>query len=341
MQDRAGVALLGDVGGTNARFAIWRAGGGGAEQMATLAVAEHRGIVPALRTFLDGIPDELRRALRWGILAVAGPVDDRRAVLTNGRWRIDAGTIESRLGLERVVLLNDFAAQAFALPQLRTRDIVKVGGGRPARACPRAVLGPGTGLGVAALIPAVPDAIVVTGEGGHATMASANDREAAILAALRRRFGHVSAERVLSGEGLVNLYRLIASEAGRKHRRPPTPEEITDRAVAGSCPESRAALDMFCAMLGTVAGNLALTYGARGGVYVAGGIVPRFTEFFARSAFRERFEAKGRFHGYVAAIPTYVVVHPTPGFAGLAALARGLAANAALIQAHPRRASLS
>jgi glucokinase len=182
-----------------------------------------------------------------------------------------------------------------------------------------AVLGPGSGLGVSGLVPAGPRWRALTGEGGHVTMAPATERENAVLEWMRRHFDHVSAERCLSGPGLVNLYNGLAAVDGVPAASY-TAAQITDPATAATDPLCGEATAMFCAMLGTVAGNLALTLGAQGGVFIAGGIVPRLGPRFVESGFRERFEAKGRLKPYLAAIPTYVITHKLPAFLGCAAV---------------------
>ena len=188
------------------------------------------------------------------------------------------------------------------------------------------MLGPGTGLGVSGLIPAGAGWTPITGEGGHVTMCAVNDREGDVMRGLRLRFNHVSAERVLSGMGLTNLYETLAAidEVDVPQR---DPREVSEAALALAEPHAVEAVDMFCAMLGTVAGNLALTLGSTGGVYVAGGIAPKLGELFLKSEFRERFEAKGRFRDYLAPIPTYLVTHPTPAFLGLRSMLDGPASG--------------
>ena len=181
------------------------------------------------------------------------------------------------------------------------------------------VLGPGSGLGVAGLVQNGAGHVVVATEGGHATMAAESHREDAILNVLRQRYGHVSAERILSGPGIENLYEVITA-LDSTAAPPRNAAEITIAALKGACPTSREALDIFCAMLGGFAGNLALTYGARGGVYIAGGIAPRILDFLANSEFRRRFEQKGRLTDYLKAIPTQVIVHPAATFLGLTSL---------------------
>ena len=308
------LTLLGDIGGTNARFALYD--GHTLGPVANRAVADYAAPVDAIRDVLAGADGEYPQT---AILAVAGPVEDGHATLTNGRWRFDAADLGTMLGFEVLTLINDFAAQAHAIPALTEQDLVGVGGGRAVPAAPAAVIGPGTGLGVAGLIPSAGGTDVLVTEGGHVTMAPADADESRLVDHLRASFGHVSAERVLCGAGLVNLYHAIAGLEGAEAPER-TPEEITQAALEGSCPTSVRALDAFCAMLGTVAGNLALSLGAKGGVYIAGGIVPRVMDQFVRSSFRTRFEDKGRFSDYMAAIPTRVVMHPNPALLGLTRL---------------------
>jgi glucokinase len=308
-------ALLADIGGTNARFALAR--DGELQHTARVLVADYLGPLEAIRDFLDEAQPEA--APRRAALAFAGPVAAGRAQLTNGSWRVSASGLRRLLDMESVSLVNDFAALAWALPKLGGQDVVQLGGGKATRGEPAIVIGPGTGLGVAGYIPERRRAVVLASEGGHTTLAPADARESALLDHLRERFSHVSSERVLSGPGLENLFQAIAAVEGTA-MPPRQAAEIIAEALSGGCRLSLATLDCFCAMLGTTAGNLALTFGARGGVYMAGGILPRFVKFLAASDFRDRFEAKGRFESYLAPIPVYVIVHPDPAFVGLAAL---------------------
>jgi glucokinase len=187
---------------------------------------------------------------------------------------------------------------------------------------PMLVLGPGTGLGVACLIPSDDNRIVIASEGGHATLAGTCDAEDAIIEYLRKKFQHVSAERVISGSGLENIYQAIGAIDGID-TSPLTAAQITESALAGGCPVAHRALKMFCAFMGSFAGSAALTFGARGGAYIAGGIAPRIVEFLAQSEFRERFEAKGRFRPYLEAIPSSVIIHPAATFLGLKSFVDG------------------
>jgi len=308
--------LLADIGGTTVRFALQR-GDRAAGRFVALRGEDYPDLAAAVRAYLER--SRPARPPRQAAFAIASPVDGDRVEMTNSPWSFSIRGLRRRLGLERLLVINDFTAVALAVPRLARRNLVKVGPGAAARGAPIAVIGPGTGLGVSGLIPAGGGWVPLSAEGGHVTLAPADDRESEIVARLRRRFGHVSAERAISGPGLVNLYLAIAELEGRPAVLD-DPAEITRQALDGGSPLCAAALATFCALLGGCAGDLALTLGARGGVYVAGGIVPRLGEAFAGSPFRRRFEAKGRFADYLAAIPTFVVTHRSPAFLGLRAL---------------------
>ncbi len=312
-------ALLADIGGTNARFALCTRGGAVHDRM-TLTCAEHSDLVAAAREYLRQTAPSQAPAL--GAIAVAAPLSGGNQVtMTNHRWSFSISEVQRRLDLTSLTVVNDFAAIALGVQRLAPGDRIQVGGGTAVESAPVAVLGPGTGLGVSALVFSGADAAPVVGEGGHVTMAPFDDRESEVLRVLRRSFDHVSAERVVSGPGLVNLYRALNQVLDKTPEADITPPEITRRAINHACPVCAETVDMFCAMLGTVAANLALSVDARGGVYVAGGIVPKLGELFVRSGFRDRFQDKGRFSDYLSGIPTYVITHPTPAFLGLSGLA--------------------
>ena len=307
--------LIADIGATNARFALVDAEGR-IDEPRVLASDDYADLETAIEAYLSAVR---AAAPKEAALAVASPVTGDLVTLTNHPWSFSISRLRQRLGLARLLVVNDFTANALAVPRLGASERIAVGGGEPVADTPIAVLGPGSGLGMSGLVPTAAGWIALPGEGGHQTMAAADGREAAVLERLRRRFDHVSAERVLSGQGLVNLYQTLAGLDGVP-TAPLTPAQIADRVIGEGDRQARDAVAMFCAMLGTVAGNLALTLGARGGVYIAGGIVPRLGATFVASDFRARFEAMGRFRTYLAAIPTYVVTHPTPAFPGLVAL---------------------
>lgn len=309
-------ALLADIGATNARFALLA--GSDVAVSETYAVADHASPIEAARAFLAG-PAVGHRPSR-ALIAAAGPVDGGRIALTNAAWVVDSDRIAKGLNMHAVQVLNDFEALGWALPALRPEHLVTLGPPGGAERGTMAVLGPGTGFGLAAMAHGRQEEVVLVTEGGHATLSSENRREDAVILSLRQQLHRVSVESVLSGPGLTQLYQAIARTDGRAV---PSRDnaEIIEHALAGDCEVSRETLELFCAFLGSAAGNVALTLGARGGVFIAGGIAPRFTDFLRRSAFRERFEAKGRMSAYLARIPTAVIVHPTPAFIGLAYLA--------------------
>jgi glucokinase len=252
-------------------------------------------------------------------LAVASPVTDDEVAFTNHPWAFSIDSVRQQLKLRRLQVINDFAANAVAVPHLDEGDRIQIGPGRPVARAPIGLIGPGTGLGMSVFVPAADGGTPIQGEGGHATMTPADAQESAILDLMRRRYDHVSAERVLSGAGLVNLYNALCELAGAP-AAPFSPAQITNPPTWKEDPRTREATVMFCAMLGTVAGNLALTVGAQGGIYIAGGIVPKLGTTFAESAFRARFEAKGRFRAYLTAIPTYVITRHLPALVGAAKL---------------------
>ncbi len=312
--------LVADIGGTNARFALQHPGAR-AGAAVVLRCADHADIETAVRAALERA--EPAAAPRHAAIAVAAPVTGDRIDMTNHPWAFSQRGLRQALGLERLVVVNDFTAIALAVPRLEADDRRQVGGGAPVVDAPVAVIGPGTGLGVSGLVPTDGGWTPVAGEGGHVDLAPANAREIALLERLQRRFDHVSLERVLSGPGLVNLYRAVAEIDGAAPADDaalPTAEQITERARRGVCPLCDESVATFCALLGAAAGDLALTLGARGGVYIAGGIVPKLGPAFDEERFRQRFEAKGRFAAYLAPIPTYVITEARPALIGLAGL---------------------
>lgn len=323
--------LVADIGGTNARFGWMARPDTGVTHVRSLPCAAHAGPTEAASAYLAELRERLGsgfeapRAAAW---AVATPVTGDRVALTNSGWSFSRHAARVGLGLERLDVLNDFEALALALPSLQPSQRRPVGcTPRPAPGGVLAVVGPGTGLGVAALLPHRGAWVAVPGEGGHATLAPADDLESAVLAAARREFAHVSAERLLSGIGLPVLHRAIAAVEGRVADTL-SAEHIVERGIAGSDAPCGRTLDLFCALLGSFAGNVALTVGARGGLYVGGGIVPRLGERFFSSRFRERFEAKGRYRPYLQAIPTHLITDTMAALTGAgAALAQAAAAE--------------
>ncbi|WP_371766365.1 glucokinase [Massilia sp.] len=312
----SGLRLLADIGGTNARFAL-QARGGGFADIEVLACRDYDRIDAAIAAYLAraaarGLAVD---GLRHAAIAIANPVEGDAVSMTNHHWRFSIAGLRDACGLQTLLVVNDFAALAQALPHLAAAGRERIGGadtvaveGRPI-----GLVGPGTGLGVSGVVPAGGGRwIALAGEGGHASFAPVTRDEARILDALWEEHGHVSAERLLSGPGLEAIHRVLAGERLAA-------ADITARALAGSG-ACLATVDAFCAILGSVAGNVALTLGATGGMYIGGGIVPRLGPLFHASAFRARFEGKGRLRAYLARIPTWLVTEPYPALRGAAAL---------------------
>lgn len=297
--------LLGDIGGTHARFAWRERPGAELSHVATYPCQAHDSLRAAIERYLT---DQHRPQPAACGIGIANPVLGDRVQMTNHSWSFSIAALREELAVQQVRVVNDFSALALSLPALLPGDLEAVGGGvaQPGATC--ALIGPGTGLGVSGLLYA-PDGATwpVPGEGGHATLVAADPDEAAVIELLRRRFGHVSAERALSGPGLVNLYCAVAQQGGRPIDDL-TPADVVARSVAQGDPDCARAVALFFSFLGSMSGNLALTLGARGGVYIGGGIVPRLLPQLQASRFRERFEAKGRFRSYLAEIPCRVIV---------------------------------
>lgn len=304
--------LLADIGGTNARFALLIDGTLCAK--AHMSVKDYATFQQALAAYL-GIPAKAGGP-DHAILAASGVVQNGRCALTNNSWVIDAEELRRTYGLSTVRLINDFEAVAWALPRLGPNSLLQLGGQQRLPGAPLAAIGPGTGLGMAISIPHAGGHIVLSSEGGHSTIASGSLREDAVIEHLRQRFGHVSAERVLSGAGLENLHDAVATidRAALPKRRA---TDITRAAADGTCTTSRSAVDMFCGMLGSVAGNLALALNARGGIFIGGGILRHMPDYLAASQFRRRFEEKGRLQKFLQSIPAYLILDDEAAFIGL------------------------
>lgn len=316
--------LVADIGGTNARFGLVTAPGQPVCQVRRLAVADHADPEQAIRAYLAGLAAADRgglasEGLGAAALAVATPVTGDEVRFTNSAWRFSVRGLRAALGLAGLRVLNDFEALALSLPRLGpAQRHTPAGWLAPADAPTQtlAVVGPGTGLGVGGVLPTPAGWVAIAGEGGHVTLAAADDEEAALLAWVRRSHGHVSAERLLSGMGLPLLHQAVAAVQGRAVSALSAEEVVTAGLTEAGDPLCRETLAHFCAMLGGVAGNVVLTLGARGGLYIGGGIVPRLGDFFACSRFRERMLAKGRFADYLAAVPVAVITDTLAALAG-------------------------
>jgi len=314
--------LVADIGGTNARFGWVAEPGAPVSRVRVLPVTEHASPAAAAQAYLALQQAEQGAAYvapRRAAFALATAVAGDLIELTNAHWRFSRAGTQDELGLDALLALNDFEALALSLPRLHAAQLRPWPGvalGAPPEGT-LAVIGPGTGLGVAGVVHARQGWLALPCEGGHATLSAADDFESDLLAHVRREYAHVSAERLLSGIGLPTLHAAVAGVNGAPSAKLAT-EQIVERGLADSDLICRQTLDAFCALLGSFAGNVALTLGARGGVYIGGGIVPRLGELFFNSRFRERFESKGRFQGYLADIPTALITDTLAALSGAA-----------------------
>lgn len=315
-----GPRLLADIGGTNARFAL-ETSPGRIGFIAVLPCASYATVGDALRAYLASpeLAGQPVAAIRHAAIAIANPVVADLVRMTNHHWEFSISALQRECGFDTLIVVNDFTALARALPLLSSENKLQVGGGAAQPASAIGLIGAGTGLGVSGLIPFDAHWSALRSEGGHVTFSPADETEIAILRFAWRQFGHVSAERLMSGDGLELIYRALADHTGRPDEQLSAPD-ITRRGLAGECALCDEVIEAFCRMLGTVAGNLAVTLGAQGGIYIGGGIVPRLGARFAASGFRQRFEQKGRFVGYLAQVPTYVILDPYPAFLGASAI---------------------
>lgn len=314
--------LVADIGGTHARFALAEPDAQRRPQLqavAELHTADYPSLLDAARHYLER---EGKREVRTAVFAVACPVAGDAIKITNNPWQFSIRELRQELGLETLQLINDFAAIGYAVPRLRREDLQIIGPApeRIAGECRDghySVLGPGTGLGVGRLLLRRGEAIVLETEGGHVGFAPATPYEMRILEVLWRERPRVSAERLISGPGLLNLYRAICAVEGRAPEAG-TPAQVSEgAAVAGSVCE-RAVL-LFCELLGAFSGDTVLMHGAWDGVYLAGGITPKLLPWIRRGGFRERFERKGRFETLLRRVPTLAITHPQAGLLGAAA----------------------
>jgi glucokinase len=302
---RGDARLLADIGGTNARFA-WRSGAGAPiADVMSLPCAGYARLADAIRHYLLILD---RQAPAYCAIAIANPVRGDLVRMTNHHWAFSIRALKEEFGFAGLRVLNDFTALAMALPVLGSAELRQVRGAQAVASAAIGLIGPGTGLGVSGLLPDGRGGwIPIEGEGGHATLAACSPREQAVLQWLSSRYGHVSAERAVCGQGLADIHRAVQQIDGAKALVELNAAGVVSAALEREDPQALEALDLFCAFLGTVAGNLALTLGAYGGIYIGGGIVPRLGDAFRRSSFGQRFESKGRFAQGLAEIPVYVI----------------------------------
>jgi glucokinase len=310
-----GPRLLADIGATHARFAL-EVAPGVLRAVRVLKCDDFTGIVPLLHTYLA---DHQGVRLNHAAFALANPISGDFIRMTNRDWQFSTDEVRRALGLNTLLIVNDFTALAMSLPGLSGDDLLQVGSGTPAANAVIGVLGPGTGLGVSGVIPTIDGFVTLGSEGGHVNFAPADEREFAILQYAWKEWSHVSNERLISGPGMEIIYRALAERNG-VNAAPRSSPDIISGALDDNDALCLEVLECFCGMLGGAAANLAVTLGSFGGIFIGGGIVPRIAELFARSTFRARFEAKGRFTDYLAQIPTYVIVTPNPAFFGVATI---------------------
>lgn len=310
--------LVADIGGTNARFAVAGSDGRLLGAPVVYSTGDFDGLVPAARAFLGGLSGEPPRR---ACIAVACPVVGDAVSLTNNTWSFSISTARAALGFEQLTVVNDFKALAAGVPGLGGDEWIKIGGGDARAGFPLSVIGPGTGFGVATVVPTDGGHVIVEGEGGHVGFAPGNPREIDILKILARRHGRVSMERLLSGNGLKSIYGALAEIDGIA-AEPLGSSDIVARAKAGNCAACAGAVDQFCSTLGAFAGDVAMTMNSRGGVFIGGGIVPRIAGLLVNSPFRARFEAKGRISAFVRDIPAFLITADDVALRGAAALPR-------------------
>ncbi|MFZ6777964.1 glucokinase [Undibacterium sp. Ji83W] len=309
--------LLADIGGTNARFALETAERQ-FEAVSVLACIDYPSLPDAIKSYLASTAVrqvQIRHDARiaHAAIAIANPIDGDSVRMTNHHWSFSISAVREQLDFSSLLVINDFTALAMALPYLDASQLQKIGGGIEVPGSAIGLIGAGTGLGVSGIIPAGSSWAALSSEGGHASFAPVNREEMRILETLWQQYEHVSAERLLSGRGLELICAAISGKILDA-------ADITRRALDGSCQDCLRTVEHFCAILGSMAGNVALTLGATGGMYIGGGIVPRLGSLFAASAFRQRFEAKGRLSSFLAQIPTYLITEEYPAFLGVSAM---------------------
>lgn len=312
--------LVADIGGTNARFAV---ASGSARSGFTLSHIcrlkneDFEHLRDAASAYLQTYPGpKPQRAC----FAVAAPIAPGPIKLTNSTWRFDAAGLAPTIGLDELLLVNDFAAQARGAPLAPSEDVAVLNPGQAVPETPCAVLGPGTGLGLGLLIPHGGNILVVETEGGHAGFAPRTGQEVAVGKFIADEYGYVSWERLLSGRGLVNIHRALCAQAGLPWSGE-RPEDITASALADPASMCGRVVDLFCACLGAFAGDVAVLSGARSGVYLAGGILPRIRVLLENSPFLQRFSRRGPMTRYAEAIPVKLLLTDSAALLGAAAIA--------------------
>lgn len=305
-------ALVTDIGGTNARFALYNLATNELSSITKVLIAKDDVLLTLIKNYLAAQSVIVKMAC----IAIACPIDNSDVIkMTNNNLSFSRSELVKELNLTKLEVINDFTAVSMSIAKLPKQDLVKIGGDEPDLNYPIAIYGAGTGLGVSHLIKVNGHWVTLPGEGGHTELPMISDDEDRILAELRKKFGRVSTERFLSGNGIVNIYQAL-QRINNQAVEEITPDIIVKKALSKSCPLCLQTLTYFCTFMGRFGGNLALTLNTQGGVYIAGGIVPRFIEFFKASPFRQAFEHKGRMSYLVKKVPVYVITHEDPGLFG-------------------------
>lgn len=302
--------LLADIGGTNARFAI-EISRGVIENIEVLACNDFDNIYDALRAYLKNIDLRPHNAA----LAIAHPVNSDFIKMTNNHWAFSIQTLKKELNFKSLIAINDFTAQAYGITRLKESELVQIRGKKSVQDSTKVIFGPGTGLGVSAIVPCNNDFAVMTTLGGHVNFSPFDDLESSIWEYARNKLGHISSEHFLSGSGIRLIYEALANIEGKKDEGY-VQRDITNKALLNECSLCKLTLDVFCSMLGVMASNLALTFGALGGIYICGGIIPRFIQYFKNSSFNARFISKSKVDFYLLEIPVYVVLSKYNGIYG-------------------------
>lgn len=312
----AAPVLVADIGGTNARFALADVKGASTviRDIQSFRAEDFETVRDAADAYLEAVADRPERAC----FAAAGHVKNGDVDFTNSHWRLRAGELRQQLSLDIFEVVNDFYALAAGIRYLSDEAFVRVKDGSPDLQAPKLVIGPGTGLGQALIVPIDGGEKVIATEGGHVSFAPRTDEEYAVMSFIAREHPRVSVERLLSGRGLVNIHRALCAVAGAQ-RISLQANEITAGAISGEYPIAAKAVAMFCEVLGRVAGDAVLSTGARGGVILGGGILPKIQDIFLGSNFNDRFIDKGRMKSYVDATPVYLISKDNPALYGAAA----------------------
>ncbi|WP_028867096.1 glucokinase [Psychromonas arctica] len=311
------LSVVADVGGTNIRLAVLDIANGEMSKVREYPCAQFITLESALVQYFATLSDPVSHLC----VGIACPVEDDLVSMTNLSWQFSKSELQQKLALKTLYVINDYTAISLAVPFVEDKQKIQIGGGVEVTNAVKAIFGPGTGLGVSHLIKHDQKWVSLDGEGGHTSFAPNTSQQADVLLLLQGQFGHVSNERLLSGQGLVNIYHALCRLAGKQPEFF-EPAEITKSALADECEIAVQTLTLFCQAMGGFAGNLALNLDCKGGVYIAGGIVPRFIDFFQNSEFRTFFEAKGRFSKYLKTVPTYLITHENPGLLGAAVYLR-------------------